>query len=166
MPEATVKYCSRVVQNRCKNDRQVQDLVTCAPFGPVPVPQEKGAKQTEQQYTAEGNFLQERVFSHKKSSIFEAGFEVKPTSNLSSNNQRREERSMLEVPRLVWKRVCSVKERERKDVRRWRLVMERRPGGVCKRGDSEKAAIRKEMVGYALVAQSLMAIMPSGGTPR
>ena len=46
------------------------------------------------------------------------------------------------------------------------LVMETRPGGVCRRGDSEKAAIRKEMVGCALVAPSLVAIMPSGGTPR
>ena len=37
--------------------------------------------------------------------------------------------------------------------------METRPGGVSERGDSEVATVRKGMVDYALVAQSLVAIM-------
>lgn len=43
--------------------------------------------------------------------------------------------------------------------------METRPGGHCERGDSEIVTVRKGMVDYALVAQSLVAIMPDGGTP-
>lgn len=43
--------------------------------------------------------------------------------------------------------------------------METRPGGVSERGDSEVATVRKGMVDYALVAQSLVAIMSDGATP-